>query len=163
MRPIRIRCALNSVKFASVKRPLGPYWARYAKVFRVLGLVSSARTRPFPSSVSTIRFSFLFLLFHTPLSADQLFTRSIGIFQKYVITYSNTCGRHFLGVQIYACTILDCTITTIMNTSLYFDGIPGAFPTKYTVYYCILAVRMAGYSLQIVWLDQHITTSQVYG
>ena len=23
-----------------------------------------------------------------------------------------------------------------MNTSLYVDGIPGAFPTKYMVYYC---------------------------
>ena len=77
--------------------------------------------------------------------------------------HSNACGRHFVWVQIRDCTILDCTITTIMNTSLYVDGIPGAFPTKYMVYYCILAVRMAGYSLQIVWLDRHITTSQVHG
>ena len=77
--------------------------------------------------------------------------------------HSNACGRHFVWVQIHACTILDCTITTIMSTSLYVDGIPGAFPTKYMVYYCILALHMAGYSLQIVWLDRHITTSLVHG
>ena len=35
--------------------------------------------------------------------------------------------------RFVSCTILNCSITTIMNISLYVDGIPGAFPTKYMV------------------------------
>ena len=68
------------------------------------------------------------------------------------------CGRHFVSVQIHACTILDCTITTCM---LMVFQVPFQLNTWFNIVFWLYA-WLAIYSLQIVWLDRHITTSQVH-
>ena len=83
-----------------------------------------------PSSAHGYVFIRTLVVFFNPLTPNDAFRRHNRGFPKVRHHHSNACGRHFVWVQIRAYTVLDCTITTIMNTSLYVDGIPGAFPTK---------------------------------